>query len=438
MDERQASQNHKFLDHLNKTSTGRPRSPSIAGYPTTGQLGSAIFNSGNDSLRGNAGDGCGEAEWTLIQNAKKRPLRSPETHDRQLKQSKLKTYWLSNPVTTSNRFSSFGVGEKQDTPTVSKEREKVIKPPPIFVDKVSNIQPLIKLLNEQVNDNYEIKVLRNEAIKIQPKASEAYSKIVKELEARQTEFYTFKPKKDRSFKAILKNMHPSTETSEIVEALSKLGHEATNVWNIKQRVTKNPLPLFIVELKQKENNKLIYDTKSLLHCKVSFVPPRPRRELPQCANCQQYGHTKSYCRRSPKCIKCAGDHNSADCTRKGRSDNVKCVLCEGNHPANYKGCKVYKELQALKFPPVGRRAPVLANTRNNMAATSMVNNAISYAQATQSKMGTPRYGSSIPQVAIETESTSDLKDMLKQIFQQISEMTNLLLNLMSKMSNSIH
>ena len=32
--------------------------------------------------------------------------------------------------------------------------EKVEKPPPIFVDHVSNIQPLIDMLNEKVNNEY--------------------------------------------------------------------------------------------------------------------------------------------------------------------------------------------------------------------------------------------------------------------------------------------
>jgi len=32
-------------------------------------------------------------------------------------------------------------------------------------------------------------------------------------------------------------------------------------------------------------------------------------------------------------------------SRREKSKDIKCVLCEGNHPANYKGCMVYKDLQ---------------------------------------------------------------------------------------------
>lgn len=92
-----------------------------------------------------------------------------------------------------------------------------------------------------------------------------------------------------------------------------------------------------------------------MHCCVTFEPPRSKRDIPQCANCQQYGHTKGYRGRKPKCIKCAGNHSSSNCARKDKSDDVKCILCERNHPANYKGCIVYRNFQKLKYPPMRRK-----------------------------------------------------------------------------------
>ncbi|KAG8323907.1 hypothetical protein J6590_104766, partial [Homalodisca vitripennis] len=34
-----------------------------------------------------------------------------------------------------------------------------------------------------------------------------------------------------------------------------------------------------------------------------------------------------------------------------------CALCEGNHPANYKGCSVYRELKQKSFPPIRPKVP---------------------------------------------------------------------------------
>lgn len=113
--------------------------------------------------------------------------------------------------------------------------------------------------------------------------------------------------------------------------------------------------MYYVDLKSGPGSKLIYNTKYLLNCRITFEVPRPKRQLPQCATCQRYGHTRRFCFRKPRCVKCTDEHSTANCPRKGRSDNVKCVLCNGNHPANYKGCSVYKDLQRIKYPTLSTR-----------------------------------------------------------------------------------
>ena len=182
-------------------------------------------------------------------------------------------------------------------------------------------------------------------VKIQASIPECFAEIVKQLEEKKTEFYTYKPKSERNFKVILKNMHPSFDLTEISDALFELGHVVKNIWNIKQRQTQKPLPMFVIEIESNPSNKEIYKVSSLLHS-VVFEPPRPVRQVPQCGNCQQYGHTKAYCRRCPKCIKCAGDHSSKNCAQQYRFKDVKCVLCNGNHPA--KGSSVYQEKKKTK------------------------------------------------------------------------------------------
>ncbi|KMQ85604.1 nucleic-acid-binding protein from transposon x-element [Lasius niger] len=182
------------------------------------------------------------------------------------KQPKLLEYWLGTPVATSNRFANLdGNDELQEVGTNTEIKEKSIKPPPIFVDGVNNIKPLTQLLNEHAGENYEIKVLHNEQVKIQPKSSEVYSIIVKQLELKETEFYTYRPKHERNFKVILKNMHYSSDVESIKKALQEIGHVVVNIWNIKQRITKRQLPMFVIELQPQANNKLIYEVKNLLH-----------------------------------------------------------------------------------------------------------------------------------------------------------------------------
>lgn len=189
---------------------------------------------------------------------------------------------------------------------------------------------------------------------------QAYTTIVKELQKRNTEFHTFKLKQERSFQVVLKNIHPSTDLEDLKIAIEELGHQVSNIWNVESRLTKVPVPVFFIDLKPSPDNKLIYNTKYLLNCRVIFEAPKSKKQIPQCMTCQRYGHTRKYCFRQPRCVKCAEDHPTAGCPRKERSDYVKCVLCNGNHPVNYRGSAVFKEIQKAKYPNLRpKKAPII-------------------------------------------------------------------------------
>jgi len=85
---------------------------------------------------------------------------------------------------------------------------------------------------------------------------------------------------------------------------------------------------------------------------VKFDSPYPKRETPQCINCQGYSHTTGFCNWKARCIKCARNHSTFSCPRKVKSKNVKCVLCEYNRPINYKGCE---DLQERHFPTLRKK-----------------------------------------------------------------------------------
>ncbi|EDS40849.1 conserved hypothetical protein [Culex quinquefasciatus] len=57
-----------------------------------------------------------------------------------------------------------------------------------------------------------------------------------------------------------------------------------------------------------------------------------------CENCQQLGHTKTYCSNKSKCSKCAGPHKDVDCQTQAE----KCLLC-GGEPHKTRQCPKYKE-----------------------------------------------------------------------------------------------
>ena len=103
--------------------------------------------------------------------------------------------------------------------------------------------------------------------------------------------------------------------------------------------TKQPLPMFLIDLTAGPNNDSILEVDGV-GFKIKFEKYRKSRVPPQCSNCQKYYHTAGNCRTPTRCRNCAGSHQTKSCS----VSSPKCCLCSEEHRANYKGCKVYKDL----------------------------------------------------------------------------------------------
>jgi len=223
-------------------------------------------------------------------------------------------------------------------------------PPPIFIKGVINFSELRNAFSNLIgNDSFSCKSTSTH-LKLQPNTPENYRKIIHFLNENEAQFHTYQLQSDKAFRVVIRNLHPSTLVSEISSALEEIGHSVRKVTNILHYQTKNPLPLFFVDLEPDGNNNDVFDITSILHTKIKIEEPHKQRQIPQCTKCQSYGHTKSYCSHSPRCVKCGEYHLTASCT-KSRESPAICALCNGNHPANYKGCTIYKELQQRRRHP---------------------------------------------------------------------------------------
>ncbi|KAI5736397.1 hypothetical protein M8J76_002814 [Diaphorina citri] len=149
-----------------------------------------------------------------------------------------------------------------------------------------------------------------------------------------------------------------------------MGFKVRNITNILGQTNKSPLNLFFVDLEPAENNKQIFELKYLFNMKIAIEPPHKSTNIVQCTRCQTYGHTKAYCTHPFACVKCGGDHSTSSCS-KSQDLPATCALCDGPHPANYKGCTVYKDLQNLRKnkPTAQQRQP---NSNPNHATTTVL------------------------------------------------------------------
>jgi hypothetical protein len=64
--------------------------------------------------------------------------------------------------------------------------------PPIYITDVKNITPLIQLLEQIAKQQYEIKALADNQVKVQPETSESYRKIIKALAEKRADYHIYK------------------------------------------------------------------------------------------------------------------------------------------------------------------------------------------------------------------------------------------------------
>lgn len=149
--------------------------------------------------------------------------------------------------------------------------------------------------------------------------------------------------------------------------------------------------MFLVTFDSKEDVKKIYNIKHILHSIVKVEPVKLSNLIPQCKICQAFGHTKNYCGKEPRRVKCSGKHSTIDC-KKLSDQKPKCCNCGQDHPANYRGCVVAKELQKIRDqknfkPTIQNNRAESTGTTNGVTQSNEANtlkaNKLSFAEVTK-------------------------------------------------------
>ncbi|KAL4085191.1 hypothetical protein QTP88_027050 [Uroleucon formosanum] len=273
-------------------------------------------------------------DFQLVKNKSKRILSSTSSTEKAgIKKSK--------PVFVStNRYNSLythdieNSAETSDMPIInSNNPEAQIShsplPPPIFICNVNDFiefrNHLIKLIGPQ---NFSFKSSANN-LKISTTNSDSYREVIKYLKQGKAEYHTYQAREDKAFRIVIRNLHPTTPTSEVGVAIEELGYSVRQVTNFIHKTTKRPLPIFFVDLEPAQINNEIFKLTSLLHTKITVEEPHKKKEIIQCSNCQEYGHSKSYCAHPPRCVRCADFHPTQQCT-KSKDTPATCALCGDN------------------------------------------------------------------------------------------------------------
>jgi len=304
-------------------------------------------------------------------------------------------------------------------------------PPPIFVRGVTNYSNLTTAFIELIGvDNFFCKASADR-LKIQTANPESYRSLIHFLKDEGAEYHTYQLKEDKPLRVVIRNLYHTTETDTIKEELEVRMFDVRRVTNVLHRVTKAPLPLFFVDLEPQIKSNDIFQLTSLLHTKIRVEEPYKSKILSQCINCQEYGHTKTYCGYPPRCVRCGAGHKTPDCPNQ-RSDPPKCALCSGNHPASYKGCSIYKDLQRVK-KPFTKSNFVSTNTKTNFSNVKD-SRPSNDTHLNQSNTHFPTYAqatSGRPVNNAASETTPDLNKTITRFLEEFKSLLNPLMSLLT-------
>lgn len=311
------------------------------------------------------------------------------------------------------------------------------KPPPLIIPGVSNISKMINHISSVIDKKeFSYKSLTDGKIRLVVNNIEAYRKTVKNLDISKISYHTYQPKQERSYRVVLKGIHYSTPIEEITNSITQLGHKVRNIYNVKSRINKQPLSMFFVDLEPNDNNKEIYAMRHLNNAIIRVEPPRQTSDIVQCHRCQEFGHTKSYCKKPYKCVKCNLMHPTEQCT-KSKDSLPTCVHCLEHHTANYKGCAVYQQLL--------RKKPVYSNRAKENITINQQNNTHLGNEAKYTENNCNEYNNNNNSYANVVKGTvnnneknnENTMEKIEQLLTKQIELTNTLLNMMSLLINKI-
>ena len=357
--------------------------------------------------------------------------------------------------------------------------KKVLPPPPIKVIGIKEFAEIKCLLKEASDtEDYNLRFLGSETWRINPSNEDSYRKISEKLNEKGVQWYSHSNKNTRNIKVLCKGLPPSITEEEIVSDLLTKNFKIKSAVCLRKRIEKqqkkpekpanttNPpaegsiptpqatpsdaasetqiakpikefelvkIPVHQLDFDHTESIENIFKIKAIAHTLVRMEPVKTDNKIvPQCKRCQAFSHTTNFCRKNPRCVKCAGKHLSSECMYKGRISNPKCVNCGAiGHPASYRGCPFAKDfqvarkkqLQAKKSPPDPKSFPTLGKNKTvKFVPPKKLEK--SFAQALSDNISKPSAGGDNSAALISTllQTIENLNTQLRILTEKVSKL----------------
>ena len=139
-----------------------------------------------------------------------------------------------------------------------------------MVTGVENYKELYELLKTQAKNEFLVKLLNNNIYKVNVTNSDDYRGITGALNKTKTSWYSYENKQNRPIRVIIKNLHHTWSSDDIVRYLQDQNIKAISAVNKLKFKSKEPLDMFLVSFDASEDIKRIYEIKTILNTVVKI------------------------------------------------------------------------------------------------------------------------------------------------------------------------
>ncbi|XP_045532907.1 uncharacterized protein LOC123720371 [Pieris brassicae] len=157
--------------------------------------------------------------------------------------------------------------------------------------------------------------------RISPESADEYRVIQRylsdlEKEDRRVSWFSYSIPAEKDLKVAIRGIPVTTDPEELAQALRALGYEPDYIRPIRARKGR-PGCIFLAVLRRTPDiTPAIYGITELLYMTgVTIEAWRGKQGPAQCHRCQSFRHSSVNCHRRMACVRCAGEHRAADCTR---------------------------------------------------------------------------------------------------------------------------
>ncbi|KAI4476520.1 hypothetical protein M0804_013499 [Polistes exclamans] len=149
---------------------------------------------------GEIGDVCSDTgtKSTKPQNSRKRKISVQKNNNNNFSTT-LPAKWLHN-IPISNSYDILDESTvTQNTTGKAVEEKKAVKPPLIYID-AEIIDPMLELLDETIGrNNYVIKQLKDNQVKVQTTTPDTFRKMINSLKTKNAGYHTYQEKNEKSY-----------------------------------------------------------------------------------------------------------------------------------------------------------------------------------------------------------------------------------------------